>query len=192
MKNVCFALIFLGLLVNGCRTYDCRLQSATLSGAQSRVLQNRFLRAEVVPAATGALVGLEYLPLKKEIMTPFTYSVEKIDLIPDRVVIGGGGSRVLLWGENNLSSQEMQITQEVSSAQCCSLELFNPFYQSTDLRLRRTVSLKKDRAGLNLSLQAENGAQSERTITLWDNMVAELDDQSMDAVLMPAADRSAR
>ena len=106
----------------------------------SRILQNRFLRAEVVPVATGAIVGLEYLPLQKEIMTPFSYSVEKIDLIPDRVVIGGGGSRILLWGENNLSSQEMQIRQETSSAQYCSVELFNPYYQSTDLRLLKTVS----------------------------------------------------
>lgn len=186
MKKICFALILLSLLANGCRTKDCRLQTATLSGTESRVLQNRFIRAEVVPAATGAVVGLEYRPLKKEIITPFTYLVEKIDLIPDRVVIGGGGSRILLWGENNLSSQEMQISQETSTAQHCSVELFNPFYQSTDLRLRRTVSLKKERAGLNLSLHAENGAQSERTITLWDNMVAELDAQSMDAVLMPA------
>ncbi len=186
MKKVCFALIFLCLLVNGCRIYDCRLQSSALSGAESRILQNRFLRAEVVPVATGAVVGLEYLPLKKEIMTPFTYSIEKIDLIPDRVVIGGGGSRILLWGEQNLSSQAMQISQETVSADCCSVELFNPYYQSTDLRLRKTVSLKKGRAALHLNLQAENGSRSPRTITLWDNMIAELDAQSMDAVLMPA------
>lgn len=107
-------------------------------------------------------------------------------------MIAGGGSRILLWDIKNLSSQEMQIVQETASPERCSIELFNPYYQSTDLSLRRIVFLTKERAALQLSLHAENRAKSERTFTLWDNMVAQLDDQSMDAVLIPARGQVSR
>ena len=186
MKKLCSALIFLSLFAVACRNYDCRLRQSTLSGAGSRILQNGYVRAEVVPLATGAIAGLNYLPLGKEILTPFEYSVEKIDLIPDRTVVSGGGSRILLWGEKNLSSQEMQLGQERATGEFCSLELFNPWYQSTPLQLSKTVLMKKGRAALQIQLQAKNRSGSAKTYTLWDNMVAQLDDTSMDAVLMPA------
>ncbi|MFA6930646.1 MAG: hypothetical protein WCT05_09980 [Lentisphaeria bacterium] len=192
MKKVLFSLLPLCLLATACRNVDCCLRSATLSGTESRILQNQFIRAEIVPAATGGIVGLTYLPLQKEILPPFQYMVEKIDLIPDRTVIKGGGSRILLWGEKNLSSQEMSIRAEKATADCCSVELFNPYYQSSNLSLQKKVSLNKNRAALQIDLEAQNKTSRPITVTLWDNMIAQLQNDSMDTILMPARGKTTK
>ena len=92
-------LIFMSLVMSpGELRADCALAVEQRSGVPVRVLENRYLRVEAAPAACGAIVGLHYLPLGADLVPPFEYKVEKIDLLPDQVQVGGGGGRSFFWG----------------------------------------------------------------------------------------------
>ena len=185
MKKINLLLTALVLLCAACRSYDCRLLSRDLSGVEGRELSNRYVSFEVAPKASGALVGINYLPLQKQLCTPFSYKVQTDDLIPDRVETSRGGARILLWGEKNLKSQEMFISREDSSARQCVLELYNPFYQGKELSLTRSFSISKNQAALQVTLLAENKSKRSIDFTLWENMVVQLDAQSADTIILP-------
>ncbi len=185
MKYFLSILVLISLLTSGCRSVDCRMEEAVLSGAESRVMQNKYLRAEVVPLATGMLAGLQYRTTKKNLIQPFEYTVERMDLIPDRPVANAVGSRILLWGGKNLWCQEMKVIDQKNTPDSCELELFNKFYHTMPLNFKRKFRLEKDRAALQVEFTAKNVSKKAQTFTFWENMVAQLHDSTMDEVLLP-------
>ena len=93
------------LLLTGCS--GARLEPSEASGVESRILSNRYLRAEVVPDACGAVVSLQYRPTGTVLTEPFEYSVSKIDLLPDQVSANAAGSRTWLWKPSFRRNQDL-------------------------------------------------------------------------------------
>ncbi len=175
----------LTLTLSSCvRTVDCGLAHSSTSGTPSIVLSNRYLQAETVPAALGGVAGLRWLPGNLEMMIPFKYSVETHDLIPDRPSATVGG-KILIWGRQNLMAQPMTVTGTSSNPEKCGVEFVNPYYQGTSWRLERRIELERDTAALVIEMTVINTAAEPATVTLWENLVAQLDAEKMDAVIIP-------
>lgn len=183
MKFICVIAFCLTLIL--LPAGECTLTDTRCAGLPACLLRNDYLAVTVIPFATGAIAGLTWRPDSLNLMPDFSYQKEIDDLVPDRHSIGIGGSRILLWGEKNLTCQEMQVSRRQADAAGTEIEMFNRFYQGQALNCWRTVRLDRNRTAVRLTMRLRNTGTAERQITLWDNLVAQLHSHKMDEVLMP-------
>lgn len=177
-------VMLLGLGAGGLHA-DCSLAVEQCSGVPVRVLKNGYLQVKAAPQACGAVVGLRYLPLGTDLMPPFEYKVEKIDLLPDQVQVGGGGGRTVFWGQKFLPAQPMTVDEEVSKPERAALGVSNQYYQGLNCSLVRQVILERGAAALKISFTLKNTGNTPLVLRPWDNLVAHLDPRSKDDVLLP-------
>ena len=78
------------------------LSALGADGAEARVsrnpgtpetvtLENGLLKITFAPSLQGSLCGWAYLPQKRSIIRPLQYRVEKVDLLPDRIIVSQDG-----------------------------------------------------------------------------------------------------
>jgi hypothetical protein len=164
---------------------ECRMGTVERSGIPVRVMENRFLRAEVVPQSCGAVIALRYLPLAADLMPPFEYTVEKIDLLPDQVQVSSGGGRTLFWGMPYLAAQNMAVENESAGAERATLDLLGRYYQGISCTMRRQLSLEHDASLLKLGITLTNSGSTPLTLRPWDNLVVYLNPEKKDDILIP-------
>lgn len=171
------------LLLTGCS--GARLEPSEASGVESRVLSNRYLRAEVVPDACGAVVSLQYRPTGTVLTEPFEYSVSKIDLLPDQVSANAAGSRTWLWKEKNMLSARFTVQRELNTPDLGEVVMSARYYQGTGVVLERRIQLERNSSELKLFLTFRNPGKSAVTVIPWENAVMQLNPERMDDVLLP-------
>lgn len=164
---------------------DCSLTVEERSGVPVRILKNRWLKAEVAPQTCGAVVGLRYLPFNQELMSPFKYTVEKFDLLPDRVEVSSGGGRTILWGHKILVDQKMEINKEVSTSERAKLEISRQYYQGVPCFFQRWLLIERDAAMLKIGFTLKNNGDTILTLRPWDNLVVQLSSQGKDDIILP-------
>jgi len=180
-----YGMLLLPLLaLTGCYS-ECRLEPSELSGTESRVLSNRYLRAEVVPAVCGAVVSLQYRPTGVFLTEPFEYSIRKIDLLPDQASANAAGSRTWLWKEKNMLCSRFTVQGESSGPDLCETVLSARYYQGTPVTLERRIRLERNSSALKLFLTFRNPGKKECTVIPWENGVMQLNPERMDNVLIP-------
>lgn len=177
--------LFLILFGIGVVYADCSLTVEERSGVPVRILKNRWIQAEIAPQASGSVVGLRYLPLKQELMAPFIYKVEKIDLLPDQIQVSSGGGRTALWGHKLLLDQKMKVNKEESVSERAKLEMFHQYYQGLPCSFRRWMILERDAAMLKIGFTLKNNGDTPLTLRPWDNLVMQLNSQGRDDVIIP-------
>lgn len=185
MKYKLLLLMMLPGLGAGALRADCSLTVEQRSGIPVRVLKNDYLRAEVAPQACGAVVGLRCLPPGTDLMPPFEYKVEKIDLLPDQVQVSNGGGRTVLWGQKLLPTQPLAVSEEISKPEYTALGLSSQYYQGLSCSLMRRIILERGAAALKISFTLKNTGTNPIVLRPWDNLVAYLDPRSKDDVLLP-------
>ncbi len=181
-----YALLLLPLLsLTGCYS-GARLETSEVSGAESRILSNRYLRAEIVPDVCGAVVSMQYRPTGTVLTEPFEYSVRKIDLLPDQPFANAVGSRTWLWKEKNMLCSRFTVQREVNTPDLCEVVMSARYYQGTGVVLERRIQLERNSSVLKLFLTFRNSGKNEVTVIPWENAVMQLNPERMDDVLLPA------
>lgn len=180
----CIMLMLPLLALTGCYS-ECRLEPSEISGTESRVLSNRYLRVEVVPAVCGGVVSLQYLPTGVFLTEPFEYSVRKIDLLPDQPSANVTGARTWLWKEKNLLCSRFSVQKELNTPDSCETDLSARYFQGTPVTLERRVQLQRNSSMLKLFLTFRNPGKKVCTVIPWENAAIQLKADRVDDVLMP-------
>ena len=135
-------------------------------------LENGLLKITFAPSLQGSLCGWEYLPQKRSIIRPLQYRVEKVDLLPDRIIVSQDGFRCRIWGKKDALGDAMQVTQlEASPDGSCSITMSSSMEDGPELSMVSRMRLLPGSTALTGSVDIANTRKDDGTYSLWFNCV---------------------
>lgn len=164
----------------------CSMESGKISGLKTIVLQNRLLKTEVIPNATGRIASIYYKPGNVELLTPYFQKTTFIDvLVPLRSSSNRGGYKEWFWGSKNGNITQMKPEVIFNSPDKVSISLFDEYYQNKNFSLIRTVTLSKNSTCIQIGVKIKNVGEKKQKLALWLNLIPTINESSK--LIIPAA-----
>ncbi len=137
-------------------------------------LSNGKLSCDVLPQVSALTVDLVYTPEKRSLNSPSRYSIEKIDLLPQKVFYTANGLRELRWGAKAFHNVPFEQTGKYHDNNGVSAVWRNRYFLGENLEVTKTVKLAKDENRIETVFAVKNHNPEPYKFAFWINSIFNL------------------
>lgn len=166
-----------------------KIETTKVCGLEAKIIENKFLRFTVIPAACGRISSIFLKGKAHEMLLNYSETRRQEDpLLPEMVFSNFGGIKEWFWQKKwkNLTNSAMVITDSAANEKEAKISLFSRGYMSSPIQMAKTCLLEEDCLKIEMNICLKNTGRDIENFSLWINSIPNLDTGS-DCSIIPIA-----
>jgi len=151
------------------------MTSIERGGQTGKVLENALVKATVFPGLSGKVLDFTFKPAGERLFQPLEEELIEFATPPIVVNSNYAGYKDMIW-EHKFNSAYRIYRGEVTASTPERVAVAMT-WRGKDYRIRREVSLRKNRAALDVAVTVESLAKKDQTLSYWRQVTVDLKDR---------------